>query len=165
MKCELPTRHNQAVVLISRMDLYVIIAVPGVSTSGCTCVLAYSFTNCDTLKRNAEEMRQYVSAFSSEPLNRRAAARTRLLVKAASRQITPVLLLWVPCCWCLLAVNHDRVWRRSAVHVGLAAMSPRVVRSADDTFPAMSKREATGSIDYVPHRSAVSGDLSLTVPT
>ncbi|KAL1436111.1 hypothetical protein MTO96_010856 [Rhipicephalus appendiculatus] len=61
---------QRASVLINREGLYVIAAVLGVSTPGCACVLTYSFTkysftNYNELKRNAEEMRQYIPARSS----------------------------------------------------------------------------------------------------
>lgn len=57
--------QNLPVVLMNREDLYVIVAVLGVSLPGCACVLTYSFANYNRLKRNAEEMRQYIAARSS----------------------------------------------------------------------------------------------------
>lgn len=62
MESELQTQVNLPVVLINREGLYVIIAVLGVSILGCACVLTYSFTNYNKLKRNAEEVRNYIAS-------------------------------------------------------------------------------------------------------
>ncbi|KAH9360975.1 uncharacterized protein LOC144145306 [Haemaphysalis longicornis] len=62
MEPELQTQVNLPVVLINREGLYVIIAVLGVSILGCACVLTYSFTNYNKLKRNAEEVRNYIAS-------------------------------------------------------------------------------------------------------
>ncbi|CAN7939849.1 unnamed protein product [Ixodes hexagonus] len=62
MEAELRTQVNFPVVLINREGLYVIIAVLGVSILGCACVLTYSFTNYTKLKKNAEEVRSYISS-------------------------------------------------------------------------------------------------------
>ncbi|KAH7985667.1 hypothetical protein HPB51_026777 [Rhipicephalus microplus] len=62
MEGELQTRVNVPVVLVNRECLYVIIAVLGVSILGCAGVLTYSFTNHAKLKRNAEEVRNYIAS-------------------------------------------------------------------------------------------------------
>ncbi|KAH7936688.1 hypothetical protein HPB49_002650 [Dermacentor silvarum] len=62
MDPELRAHANLPAVLINRQGLYVIIAVLGVSILGCACVLTYSFTNYSRLKRNAEEVRNYIAA-------------------------------------------------------------------------------------------------------
>ncbi|KAL3251835.1 hypothetical protein MRX96_055034 [Rhipicephalus microplus] len=61
MDAEPHTSVNFPVVLISRRGLYVIIAVLAVSILGCGGVLTYSFTNYAKLKRNAEEVRNYIA--------------------------------------------------------------------------------------------------------
>lgn len=65
MEPDLHTQVNLPVVLINREGLYVIIAVLGVSILGCACVLTYSFTNYNKLKRNAEEVRSYIASRAS----------------------------------------------------------------------------------------------------
>lgn len=62
MEAGLHTQVSLPVVLINREGLYVIIAVLGVSILGCACVLTYSFTNYTKLKKNAEEVRNYISS-------------------------------------------------------------------------------------------------------
>ncbi|KAH7938409.1 hypothetical protein HPB49_023184 [Dermacentor silvarum] len=64
MDPDLRAHINMPLVPINREGLYVIIAVPGVSILGCPCVLTYSFTNYSRLKRNAEEVRNYIAASS-----------------------------------------------------------------------------------------------------
>lgn len=56
------TQVNLPVVLVNREGLYALIAVLGVSILGCACVLAYSFSNYIVLKKNAEEVRHYISS-------------------------------------------------------------------------------------------------------
>ncbi|KAL3199504.1 hypothetical protein MRX96_013830 [Rhipicephalus microplus] len=55
MESELETRVSIPVVFVNRRDLYVIVAVHGVGTRGCACVLGFSFSNLALLKHNAEE--------------------------------------------------------------------------------------------------------------
>ncbi|KAH7936689.1 hypothetical protein HPB49_002651 [Dermacentor silvarum] len=62
MDPELRAHANMPVVLTNREGLYVIIAVLGIAILSCTCVLTYSFTNYSRLKRNAEEVRNYIAA-------------------------------------------------------------------------------------------------------
>ncbi|KAH7947492.1 hypothetical protein HPB52_012366 [Rhipicephalus sanguineus] len=64
MDADLRAHVNVPVVLINHAGLYVIIAELGVSILGCFCVLTYSFTSYAMLKRNAEEVRQYIAASS-----------------------------------------------------------------------------------------------------
>lgn len=56
------TQVNLPVVLVNREGLYVVIAVLGVSILACACVLAYSYSNYAVLKKNAEEVRSYLSS-------------------------------------------------------------------------------------------------------
>lgn len=62
MEPELQTQVNLPVVLMNREGLYAIVAVLGVSILGCACVLTYSFTNYSKMKRNAEEVRNYMAS-------------------------------------------------------------------------------------------------------
>ncbi|KAL1478950.1 hypothetical protein MTO96_015944 [Rhipicephalus appendiculatus] len=62
MEPELQTQVNSPVVLMNREGLYAIVAVLGVSILGCACVLTYSFTNYSKMKRNAEEVRNYMAS-------------------------------------------------------------------------------------------------------
>ncbi|KAH6935753.1 hypothetical protein HPB50_009320 [Hyalomma asiaticum] len=62
MESEIQARVNIPVVLVNREGLYVIIAVLGVSILGCAGVLTYSFSNYAKLKRNAEEVRNYIAS-------------------------------------------------------------------------------------------------------
>ncbi|KAH7936481.1 hypothetical protein HPB49_000033 [Dermacentor silvarum] len=64
MEPDLRAHVNLPVVLVNREGLYVIIAVLGVSNLGRACVLTYSFTNYSRLKRDAEEVRNYIAASS-----------------------------------------------------------------------------------------------------
>ncbi|KAH7947491.1 hypothetical protein HPB52_012365 [Rhipicephalus sanguineus] len=59
---DLRAQVNVPAVLINRAVLYVIIAVLSVPIPVCACVLTYSFANNTRLKRNAEEMRQYIAS-------------------------------------------------------------------------------------------------------
>ncbi|XP_070395234.1 uncharacterized protein [Dermacentor albipictus] len=62
MEPELQTQVNLPVVLMNREGLYAIVAVLGVSILGCACVLTYSLTNYSKMKRNAEEVRNYMAS-------------------------------------------------------------------------------------------------------
>ncbi|KAH7942151.1 hypothetical protein HPB49_021250 [Dermacentor silvarum] len=61
MEPQMQARFSLPVVVINREGLYVIIAVLGVSILGCACVLAYSLGNYGKLKKNAEEVRNYIA--------------------------------------------------------------------------------------------------------
>ncbi|KAL1435196.1 hypothetical protein MTO96_011120 [Rhipicephalus appendiculatus] len=50
------------VVLISRKGLHVIVAVLGVTILGCACAVAYSFGNYSKLKKNVEDVRNYIAS-------------------------------------------------------------------------------------------------------
>ncbi|KAH7942152.1 hypothetical protein HPB49_021251 [Dermacentor silvarum] len=60
METEVQARVGLPVVLVNRDGLYVIIAVLGVSILGCACVLTYSLGNYGKMKKNAEEVRNYI---------------------------------------------------------------------------------------------------------
>ncbi|KAH8032731.1 hypothetical protein HPB51_001429 [Rhipicephalus microplus] len=62
MDPELQTQVSAPVVLMNREGLYAIVAVLGLSILGCACVLTYSFTNYSKMKRNAEEVRNYMES-------------------------------------------------------------------------------------------------------
>ncbi|KAK8761452.1 hypothetical protein V5799_027279 [Amblyomma americanum] len=62
MEPEVQQEVNRPVLLINRAGLYVILAVLAVSILGCLCVLGYSFTNHEKLKRNAEEVRNFIAS-------------------------------------------------------------------------------------------------------
>ncbi|KAK8775826.1 hypothetical protein V5799_030824 [Amblyomma americanum] len=59
---ELDAEISVPVVLVSRDSLYVIVAVLSASVLGCVTVLAYSFTNYNNLRQNAEEVRNYIAS-------------------------------------------------------------------------------------------------------
>ncbi|KAH7942154.1 hypothetical protein HPB49_021253 [Dermacentor silvarum] len=61
MEPEVRARLSLPVVLVNREGLYVIIAVLGVSILGCACVLTYSPSHYGKLKKNAEEVRNYIA--------------------------------------------------------------------------------------------------------
>ncbi|KAL3224359.1 hypothetical protein MRX96_026623 [Rhipicephalus microplus] len=62
MESELETGVSIPDVFVNRRDLYVIVAVLGVATLGCACVLGYLFCNFALMKRNAEEVRSYIAS-------------------------------------------------------------------------------------------------------
>lgn len=62
MESELETRVNIPVVFVNRHDLYAIVVVLGIAILSCACVLGYSFSNFTQLKRNAEEVRNYIAS-------------------------------------------------------------------------------------------------------
>lgn len=59
---ELNAEVSVPVVLVSRESLYVIIAVLSASVLGCVTVLTYSLSNYNNLRRNAEEVRNYIAS-------------------------------------------------------------------------------------------------------
>ncbi|KAK8775327.1 hypothetical protein V5799_031326 [Amblyomma americanum] len=61
---ELDAEISVPVVLISRDSLYVIVAVLSASVLGCVAVLAYSFTNYNNLRQNAEEVGNYIASLA-----------------------------------------------------------------------------------------------------
>ncbi|KAK8770546.1 hypothetical protein V5799_012987 [Amblyomma americanum] len=61
---ELDAEISVPVVLVSRDSLYVIVAVLSASVLGCVAVLAYSFTNYNNLRQNAEEVRNYIASLA-----------------------------------------------------------------------------------------------------
>ncbi|KAL1471937.1 hypothetical protein MTO96_023408 [Rhipicephalus appendiculatus] len=62
MESEFETRVNFPVVRVNRGGLYAIVAVLGIIILACLSVLAYSFRNYAMLKRNAEDMRQFIAS-------------------------------------------------------------------------------------------------------
>lgn len=60
MESDLETRVNFPAVRVNRAGMYAVVAVLGIVILSCVGVLGYSFSNYALLKRNAEEMRQYV---------------------------------------------------------------------------------------------------------
>ncbi|KAH7966078.1 hypothetical protein HPB49_013578 [Dermacentor silvarum] len=62
MDSELETRVNFPVVRVTRGVLYTIVAVLGILILAGVCVLTYSFSTSAILKRNAEELRQYIAS-------------------------------------------------------------------------------------------------------
>ncbi|KAH7983638.1 hypothetical protein HPB52_013255 [Rhipicephalus sanguineus] len=92
MEPELQTQVNLPVVLMNREGLYAIVAVLGVSILGCACVLTYSFTNYSKMKRNAEEVRNYMASRAKVAHERGAARQAVGGSKAATdRASVPVL--------------------------------------------------------------------------
>ncbi|XP_064457024.1 uncharacterized protein LOC135367841 [Ornithodoros turicata] len=79
MEPEPEPQVNSPAVLINSEGLYVIIAVLGVSILGCACVLTYSFTNYNKLKKNAEEVRNFIA--SRTKLNEIAGAGSKEQLK------------------------------------------------------------------------------------
>ncbi|KAK8775329.1 hypothetical protein V5799_031328 [Amblyomma americanum] len=61
---ELDAEISVPVVLVSRDSLYVIVAVLSASVLGCVAVVAYSFTNYNNLRQNAEEVRNYIASLA-----------------------------------------------------------------------------------------------------
>ncbi|KAL3228871.1 hypothetical protein MRX96_023768 [Rhipicephalus microplus] len=60
--CEQPEPEGDVtLVLISRTGLHVIAAVLGVTILGCACALVYSFGNYNKLKKNVEDVRNYIA--------------------------------------------------------------------------------------------------------
>ncbi|KAH7942144.1 hypothetical protein HPB49_021242 [Dermacentor silvarum] len=66
MEPEVQARLSLPVVLAHSEGLYVIIAVLGVSILGCACVLTYSLGNYGKMKKNAEEVRNYIAHLTTK---------------------------------------------------------------------------------------------------
>lgn len=62
MEPGMETRVSIPVVLVNRQELYAIVAVLGIAILGCVCVLGFSYSNFAKLKRNADEVRDYIAS-------------------------------------------------------------------------------------------------------
>lgn len=76
MEPGMETRVSIPVVLVNRQELYAIVAVLGIAILGCVCVLGFSYSNFAKLKRNADEVRDYIASHPPNP-NRAQSAYQR----------------------------------------------------------------------------------------
>ncbi|KAH7960714.1 hypothetical protein HPB49_022519 [Dermacentor silvarum] len=148
---ELRAHATLPVVLINRGGLYVIIAVLDVSILGCACVLTYSFTNYSRLKRNAEEVRNYIAAsagvakvagdkksLSKQP----SAADDARMGDALASSVSFKDLVDAG-----NAISTDLRRQRAVDGNGSGVSSAgRSGRSANDTFLELARQEASGAV-------------------
>ncbi|KAH7936477.1 hypothetical protein HPB49_000029 [Dermacentor silvarum] len=162
MEAELRAHVNLSVVLVNSEGLYVIIAVLGVSNLGRACVLTYSFTNYSRLKRNAEEVRNYIAAAAGQ----KSEGFIRQPCEAGGSRKGDALPSTVSSSNLVNAGNEVSMdlERRHAVD-GNRSDASSVGRSANEPFPVLARQEASGAAMVTLQIRGGDGDASATVTT
>ncbi|XP_070395830.1 uncharacterized protein [Dermacentor albipictus] len=127
---------------INREGLYVIIAAAGVSNLGFACALTYSFTSYSRLKRNAEEVRQYIAAApggaKADADQHKSGGFTRQPSEAGGSGMSDALSATV-----LLYAGNEISEDLERLRAEDRNRSDASSRSANDHFPVFARQETS----------------------
>ncbi|KAL1435199.1 hypothetical protein MTO96_011123 [Rhipicephalus appendiculatus] len=146
MEPEVQARGNLPVVLVDREGLYVIIGVMSASILGCACVLAYSLSNYGKLRKNAEEVRNYIAQHGSKAaVGERSGAEYSAPAAAGGVGTSDARSVSIDNPDPMASANGSRIGANPSLGAGRNISDfASAVRSVSDTFAVAAKQEVSG---------------------
>ncbi|KAH7971595.1 hypothetical protein HPB52_000338 [Rhipicephalus sanguineus] len=158
MEPEVQARANLPVVLVNREGLYVIIGVMSASILGCACVLAYSLSNYDKLRKNAEEVRNYIAHHGSRaPVREHSGGEYSAAAGGVGTSDARSVTIDTPNA--MASANESRIGADPSLGAGRNTSDfASVVRSVSDTFAVAAKQVSGADASEAQLSNAASSD-------
>ncbi|KAL1435198.1 hypothetical protein MTO96_011122 [Rhipicephalus appendiculatus] len=145
MEPDVQARANLPVVLVNRDGLYVIIGVMSASILGCACVLAYSLSNYGNLRKNAEEVRNFIAQHGSKAAVGEHSGG-EYSAPAAAGGVGTIDARSVTIDNPMASANGSRIGAGPSLGVGRNTSDiASAVRSVSDTFAVAAKQKVSGA--------------------